>query len=119
MASVASTTLSPITTQEWHDGLSVWTSQAPSAAIRVLWPPSDPDADGLLDARRLGSGALRVLTNLAHRTPAHRQIEPKTARRALYALATAGIVSRGTGRGEWAITDPLFADYLSRVPFHP
>ena len=60
-----------------------------------------------------------MLTNLAHRTPTYRQIEPKTARRALDALATAGIVSRGTGRGEWAITDPLFADYLGAVLPHP
>jgi len=37
----------------------------------------------------------------------------------LDALATAGIVSRGTGRGEWTITDPLFADYLSAVLPHP
>jgi hypothetical protein len=76
-------------------------------------------ADALLDARRLGPGALRVLTNLAHRTPTYRQIEAKTARRALDALATAGLVSRGTGRGEWTISDPLFADYLSGALPHP
>ncbi len=70
-------------------------------------------ADGLLDVRRLGAGALRVLTNLAYATPTYRRLEPKTARRALDALATAGIVSRGSRRGEWTITDPLFADYLS------
>jgi len=70
-------------------------------------------ADGLLDARRLGPGALRVLTNLAHQTPPYRNLEAKAARRALDALATAGIVNRGTGRGEWTITDPLFVDYLS------
>ena len=70
-------------------------------------------ADGLLDVRRLGPGALRVLTNLAHETPPYRNLEAKAARRALDALATAGIVNRGTRRGEWAITDPLFVDYLS------
>lgn len=69
-------------------------------------------ADSLIDVRRLGPGALRVITNLAYATPTYRQLEPKTARRALDALATAGIVSRGTRRGEWTITDPLFADYL-------
>jgi DNA-binding GntR family transcriptional regulator len=47
------------------------------------------------------------------------QAETETARRALDALSTAGIVSRGTGRGEWAITDPLFADYLGTVLPHP
>lgn len=76
-------------------------------------------ADALLDARRLAPGALRVLTNLAHRTPTYRQIEAKTARRALDALATAGIVNRGTARGEWTIADPLFADYLATVLPNP
>jgi hypothetical protein len=70
-------------------------------------------ADGLLDVRRLGPGALRVLTNLAHRTPPYRDLEAKSARRALDALATAGVVNRGTARGDWTITDPLFVDYLS------
>ena len=72
-------------------------------------------ADGLLDVRRLGPGALRVLTNLAHATPTYRKLEPKTARRALDALATAGVVNHGTRRGEWTITDPLFADYLNNT----
>jgi hypothetical protein len=70
-------------------------------------------ADGLLDVRRLGPGALRVLTNLAHHTPPYRNLEAKSARRALDALATAGVVNRGTARGDWTITDPLFVDYLS------
>jgi hypothetical protein len=43
-------------------------------------------ADGLLDVRRLGPGALRVLTNLAHQTPPYRNLEAKAARRALDAL---------------------------------
>ena len=76
-------------------------------------------ADGLLDVRRLSPGALRVLTNLAHETPPYRNLEAKAARRALDALATAGIVNRGTGRGEWTITDPLFIDYLSVTLPHP
>jgi len=76
-------------------------------------------ADGLLDVRRLGPGALRVLTNLAHERPPYRNLEAKAARRALDALATAGIVNRGTGRGEWTVTDPLFADYLSATLPHP
>jgi hypothetical protein len=70
-------------------------------------------ADAMLDARRLGQAALRVLTNLAHTTPTYRALEPKAARRALDALAVAGLVSRGTRRGEWSIADPLFADYLA------
>ena len=158
--------LSPITTQEWHDGLSARFAEdrvqadpdalerivtagrthprctmliAQQAHVAIVEEDSRRldlagaergyqgamaaerarHADGLLDARRLGPGALRVLTNLAHRTPTYRQIEPKTARRALDALATAGIVSRGTGRGEWAITDPMFADYLGTVLPHP
>jgi hypothetical protein len=68
-----------------------------------------------MDVRRLGPGALRVLTNLAHETPPYRNLEAKAARRALDALATAGIVNRGTVRGEWAIADPLFVDYLSNT----
>jgi hypothetical protein len=72
-------------------------------------------ADGLLDVRRLGPAAVRVLTNLAHAAPTYRALEPKSARRALDALATAGLVSRGPRRGEWSITDPLFADYLVDV----
>jgi chromosome segregation and condensation protein ScpB len=76
-------------------------------------------ADALLDARRFGTGAVRVLSNLAYATPTYRALEPKAARRALDALAVAGIVSRGTRRGEWSITDPLFADYLAGVLPHP
>jgi hypothetical protein len=75
--------------------------------------------DALLDARRLGPGAVRVLANLAHATPTYRALEPKAARRALDALATAGLVSRGTRRGEWSITDPLFVDYLAGTLPHP
>ena len=76
-------------------------------------------ADGLLDVRRLGPAAVRVLTNLAQSTPTYRTIEPQSARRALDALASAGVVSRGTRRGEWSITDPLFSDYLVGVLPHP
>jgi hypothetical protein len=72
-----------------------------------------------MDTRRLGPGALRVLTNLAHATPTYRNLESKTARRALDALAGAGIVSRGTGRGAWTITDPLFADDLANALPNP
>jgi hypothetical protein len=154
--------LSPITTQEWRDGLSARFAEDhiqadPDALERIVTSGRthprctmlvaqqahvalvEDDsrrldftaaergyqgamaaerarhADGLLDVRRLGPGALRVLTNLAHRTPTYRKVEPKTARRALDALATVGIVSRGAGRGDWAITDPLFADYLDAV----
>ena len=56
-----------------------------------------------------------MLTNLAHATPTYPELEPKTARRALDALATAGVVNHGTRRGEWTITDPLFADYLNNT----
>jgi len=76
-------------------------------------------ADALLGTRRLGPGALRVLTNLAYATPTYRNLESKTVRRALDALAGAGILSRGTGRGEWTITDPLFADYLANTLPNP
>jgi hypothetical protein len=71
--------------------------------------------DALLDVRRLGPAALKAVTNLANGAPTYRGIEAKAARRALDALASAGIVTRGSGRGEWAITDPLFADYLNAV----
>lgn len=70
-------------------------------------------ADALLDARRLGAGAVRVLTNLAHSAPPYSRIESKTARRALDALARIGLVSRGPARGQWAINDPLLSDYLA------
>lgn len=72
-------------------------------------------ADGLLDVRRLGPAALRVLTNLAASGGAYRGLEAKAARRALDALATVGLVARGSGRGNWSITDPLFIDYLNRT----
>jgi hypothetical protein len=72
-------------------------------------------ADALLDVRRLGPAALRVLTNLAASGGAYRGLEAKAARRALDALATVGLVARGTGRGDWSITDPLFTDYLNRT----
>jgi len=72
-------------------------------------------ADALLDARRLGPPALRVLANLANARPTYRGIEAKAARRALDALALAGIVTRGSERGGWSVTDPLFVDYLHRT----
>jgi len=70
-------------------------------------------ADALLDVRRLGPAALRAVTNLAAGRPTYRGIEAKAASRALDALAKVGVVSRGLERGEWAIIDPLFADYLN------
>jgi hypothetical protein len=72
-------------------------------------------ADALLEARRLGPAAPRVLANLASGAPTYRGIEAKAARRALDALALTGNVARGTGRGEWAVTDPLLIDYLHRT----
>jgi chromosome segregation and condensation protein ScpB len=72
-------------------------------------------ADALLDARRLGPAALRVLANLAGGRPTYRGIEAKAARRALDALARTGTVTRGPGRGEWSVADPLFVDYLART----
>jgi hypothetical protein len=70
-------------------------------------------ADALLDVRRLGPAALRVITNLAAGNGAYRGVEAKAARRALDALAGVGLVARGTNRGDWNITDPLFGDYLN------
>jgi hypothetical protein len=72
-------------------------------------------ADALLDVRRLRPAAPRVLTNLAASGGAYRGLEAKAARRALDALATVGLVARGSGRGDWSITDPLFIDYLNRT----
>jgi hypothetical protein len=72
-------------------------------------------ADALLDARRLSPAALRVITNLGTGHGAYRGLEAKAARRALDALALVGLVTRGTRRGEWSITDPLFTDYLNRT----
>lgn len=69
--------------------------------------------DAVLDVRRLGAGAMRVLTNLAHGEPTYSHVESKSARRALDALSNIGIVSRGERRGEWSINDPLLADYLA------
>ena len=88
----------------------------PSAATKVRWQPKRArHADALLDARRLGPAALRVLANLANGRPTYRGIEAKAARRALDALALAGIVTRGSERGDWSVTDPLFVDYLRRT----
>ena len=69
--------------------------------------------DAVLDVRRLGAGATRVLTNLARGEPTYSHVEAKSARRALDALSNIGLVSRGTRRGEWSINDPLLADYLA------
>jgi hypothetical protein len=69
--------------------------------------------DAVLDVRRLGAGATRVLTNLATGVPTYSHVEAKAARRALDSLSNIGIVSRGPRRGEWSINDPLLADYLA------
>jgi hypothetical protein len=69
--------------------------------------------DAVLDVRRLGAGATRVLTNLARGEPTYSHVEAKSARRALDALSNIGLVSRGTRRGQWSINDPLLADYLA------
>ena len=69
--------------------------------------------DAVLDVRRLGAGATRVLTNLARGEPTYSHVEAKTARRALDRLSNIGLVSRGERRGEWSINDPLLADYLA------
>jgi hypothetical protein len=72
--------------------------------------------DAVLDVRRLGAGATRVVTNLARGEPTYSHVEAKAARRALDSLSKIGVVSRGTRRGEWSINDPLLADYLTAGP---
>lgn len=61
--------------------------------------------------RTLGAGALRVSRRLAAGEAPYGGTEAKSVKRALDALALAGVASR-RGRGDWYISDPLLARYI-------
>jgi hypothetical protein len=61
--------------------------------------------------RTLGAAALRVSRRLAAGETPYGGTEAKSVKRALDALALAGIASR-RGRGDWYISDPLLARYI-------
>jgi hypothetical protein len=61
--------------------------------------------------RTLGAATLRVSRRLAAGETPYGGTEAKSVKRALDALALAGIASR-RGRGDWYISDPLLARYI-------
>jgi hypothetical protein len=64
--------------------------------------------------RAMGSTAVEVTVRLAHERSPYASLEKKAANRALNALADASIVIRPSGRGSWALADPLFSAYVRR-----
>ena len=61
--------------------------------------------------RTLGAAALRVSRRLAAGETPYGGTEAKSVKRALDALALAGVASH-RGRGDWYISDPLLARYI-------
>jgi hypothetical protein len=61
---------------------------------------------------RNGKNAMAVAKRVARGEPTYGHLEAKTAQRAVNALRNAGIIE-STGRGAWAITDPLLRGYLA------
>jgi hypothetical protein len=64
--------------------------------------------------RAIRSPATEVAVRLAHDRSPYSGLEKKAANRALNALADASIVIRPSGRGSWALADPLFSAYVRR-----
>jgi hypothetical protein len=64
--------------------------------------------------RAMKSSAAEVAVRLAHGRSPYAGLEKKAANRALNALADASIVIRPSGRGSWALADPLFSAYVRR-----
>jgi hypothetical protein len=67
--------------------------------------------------RTLGAATLRVSRRLAADEAPYGGTEAKSVKRALDALAMAGIASR-RGRGDWYISDPLLARYIRETLPH-
>jgi DNA-binding transcriptional ArsR family regulator len=57
-----------------------------------------------------------VAQRLARGQPLYEDLNPRTAARTLERLRDAGVVERGSRRGEWSIGDPLLRRYLAALP---
>lgn len=71
-------------------------------------------ADLMDRIRSMGNTAVDASVHLAYGRSPYAQLEKKSANRALHALADASVVIKPSGRGSWALADPLFAAYVRR-----
>jgi len=66
--------------------------------------------------RSINRHAQRVAERVARNEPLYEDLNPRTAARTLERLRDAGVLERGTRRGEWSIGDPLLRRYLAALP---
>jgi hypothetical protein len=66
--------------------------------------------------RSINRHAQRVAERVARGQPLYEGLNPRTAAGTLERLRDAGVVERGTRRGEWSIGDPLLRRYLAALP---
>jgi hypothetical protein len=66
--------------------------------------------------RSINRHAQRVAERVARNEPLYEDLNPRTAARTLERLRDAGVVERGSRRGEWSIGDPLLRRYLAALP---
>jgi hypothetical protein len=66
--------------------------------------------------RSINRHAQRMAERVARGEPLYADLNPRVAAGTLERLRDAGIVERGTGRGQWSIGDPLLRRYLAALP---
>jgi DNA-binding transcriptional ArsR family regulator len=66
--------------------------------------------------RSINRHAQRVAERVARGQPLYEDLNPRTAAGTLERLRDAGVVERGSRRGEWSIGDPLLRRYLAGLP---
>ena len=66
--------------------------------------------------RSINRHAQRVAERVARGEPLYEGLNPRTAAGTLDRLRDAGVIERGTRRGQWSIGDPLLRRYLAALP---
>jgi DNA-binding transcriptional ArsR family regulator len=66
--------------------------------------------------RSINRHAQRVAERVARGQPLYEDLNPRTAAGTLERLRDAGVVERGSRRGDWSIGDPLLRRYLAALP---
>jgi uncharacterized protein len=66
--------------------------------------------------RAINRHAQRMAERVARGEPLYEALNPRIAAGTLERLRDAGIIERGSGRGQWSISDPLLRRYLAALP---
>jgi uncharacterized protein len=66
--------------------------------------------------RAINRHAQRMAERVARSEPLYEALNPRIAAGTLERLRDAGIIERGSGRGQWSISDPLLRRYLAALP---